>query len=670
MVWSTPALVNTGDVGQATDLNQYAALMAETAPAKLGSSAGGIVYGAGSAGSPVSVLAPPSGLTTPMLSFAGSAPTWVEAPSGGQGGGGDITAVHAGSGLTGGGVTGAVTLNVGNLPTSQITSGRFAVARLGSGTASGSTFLRGDRTWATPSSVAFDIHDDVTQEAAIVNHDRFIFSDEGVAGDPMRYATALSLKLYLDLILSLNADRITSGVMQQARLGSGPASGATFLRGDRTWATPPGDGVVSAISHVYDNGDITTTLTRTVGATLSDSDHVPHWFDSPGVPSPLLGQFGDWYIDISPVDSAYVAQVYNKTGASTWTLGFGVPAPGGGGTGSGDITAVIAGTGLDGGATSGDAILNVTDPYSAAEKSKLLGIEAGAEVNIGEEFTNTEKIKLIGIEDSADQNLTTEEFQDAVGAMAGANLAYDDVNGMLSATGGGGASFEIRNNGSAVSSSFDFVNFAANVTASVSGSGVNIVGTGGGAGGDGIPTRQQLGSATTAVAATALSLSTDIVGSNLYMLTAKGDDAQTLLEHVFFGWELLALTAVTGTSPTTVRQLLYRGSRAGRCHHFELWPDDRSAVAEYQQPALGQGLAFRFAGRHAVPHRPALWRGRGRLQLCVAVHPLDGHTGDAARQRHRVYAGRNLDGSPRLLALPAHGDGSALCVHRGPQRHE
>ena len=81
----------------------------------------------------------------------------IDVPSGGQGGGGDITAVHAGSGLTGGGVTGAVTLTVGNLPTSQITSGLFAVARLGTGAASGSTFLRGDRTWATPSSASFDL---------------------------------------------------------------------------------------------------------------------------------------------------------------------------------------------------------------------------------------------------------------------------------------------------------------------------------------------------------------------------------------------------------------------------------------------------------------------------------------------------------------------------------
>lgn len=45
--------------------------------------------------------------------------------------------------------------------------------------------------------------------------------------------------------------------------------------------------------------------------------------------------------------------------------------------------------------------------YSASDKSKLAGIEAGAEVNIGEEYTTAEQSKLAGIEDGAQVNVPT-----------------------------------------------------------------------------------------------------------------------------------------------------------------------------------------------------------------------------------------------------------------------
>jgi hypothetical protein len=92
-----------------------------------------------------------------------------------------------------------VPADIPNHDTSKLSSGIVATARLGSGTASASTFLRGDGTWAAMSAAA------VGGLAAIAT--------SGSASD------------------------LTTGTVPVARLGSsGVANSSTFLHGDNSWA--------------------------------------------------------------------------------------------------------------------------------------------------------------------------------------------------------------------------------------------------------------------------------------------------------------------------------------------------------------------------------------------------------------------------------------------------
>lgn len=142
---------------------------------------------------------------------------------------------------------------------SDIVSGTLATARLGSGTADSTKYLRGDGSWQTVSaSVAWG-------------------GITGTLSSQSDLNAALAGKANLSHTHA--ASDITSGVLATARLGTGSATSSTFLRGDGTWAlTSSGSATWGAISGTLaDQTDLQTALNNkvTVGSmSLNDLDGV------------------------------------------------------------------------------------------------------------------------------------------------------------------------------------------------------------------------------------------------------------------------------------------------------------------------------------------------------------------------------------------------------------
>jgi hypothetical protein len=136
------------------------------------------------------------------------------------------------------------------------------------GTPSATTFLRGDGAWATPpggggggavSSIGlaadvtvFSVTGSPVTSAGTITLTHIAQAANKIWSGPATGANAIPTfrSLVAADIPNLDAGSITTGTIALARLGTNAAGSTLFLRGDNTWATPPGgaSGTITSVA--------------------------------------------------------------------------------------------------------------------------------------------------------------------------------------------------------------------------------------------------------------------------------------------------------------------------------------------------------------------------------------------------------------------------------------
>lgn len=139
-----------------------------------------------------------------------------------------------------------MSIDLTSLNASNVTVGIMPPAKLGSGTVSTSTYLRGDGTWVAPSFTPPGSSGQVLYNSGGV----MTVSGNLTFNSSTNQLTATNFVGAGAGLTNLNATYFTSGTVPPACLGSGTANTSTFLRGDNTWQVSPATPAAGANSQV------------------------------------------------------------------------------------------------------------------------------------------------------------------------------------------------------------------------------------------------------------------------------------------------------------------------------------------------------------------------------------------------------------------------------------
>lgn len=171
----------------------------------------------------------------------------------------------------------------------DIVSGTIATARLGSGSATASTLLWGDQTWAALVAADLPSHTHAATDITTGTMATARLGSGSATASTLLFGDSTWAALAAADIPNLDASKITTGTMATARLGSGSASSTTALFGDQSYkTTPTGSGGTGRV--VYWSG--TNTQTSNANFTFDGSNLVvPGTIQTGGNPAYAFGSY-------------------------------------------------------------------------------------------------------------------------------------------------------------------------------------------------------------------------------------------------------------------------------------------------------------------------------------------------------------------------------------------